>query len=139
MKYRYIVFDLYGTLLDIRTDEKGNKTWDAFTEWMASRGMPLPRRTLKRRWNLARKQIEPAAEPGRYPEPDLLPVFLQVCRSVKPDADEALAAEAAWAFRQASTRMIGLYPHTAQALNALRKAGKKLVLLSNAQHCFTWP
>ena len=56
---------------------------------------------------------------------------------------QALTAEEgrrmALAFRALSLRRLGLYPGAAEVLDGLRRRGKRVVLLSNAQRCFTEP
>lgn len=49
------------------------------------------------------------------------------------------AEKAAWAFRQASTSMIRLYPGALDMIERLQDAGVVVVLLSNAQACYTRP
>ena len=42
-------------------------------------------------------------------------------------------------FRKASTQFIELYDGVIDLLESLKKAGKNIYLLSNAQRCFTYP
>ena len=42
--YTNYIFDLYGTLIDIRTDEWSDKVWDEFAKWLTLRGMKYRQR-----------------------------------------------------------------------------------------------
>lgn len=137
--YRNFIFDLYGTLLDIRTDERSNATWAAFAAWMAEHGMHTTPRSLRQRFQCGVKKLEQTPSVHDCPEVDLAPLFADLCRRLRPDAPDALCREAAWAFRRCSTRMLAPYPNTIAVLVGLKQAGKRVYLLSNAQRLFTWP
>lgn len=53
--------------------------------------------------------------------------------------DDATAQSLAWTFRQASTSLLRVYPGAPELLARLRVAGKRVVLVSNAQSCYTRP
>ena len=135
--YQHFIFDLYGTLLDIRTDEESEETWESFAWWLRDHGMGCDARMLRRRY--AEKVAVLAHRPSAYacPDLDLLPVFSSLCGELKKGG-EAMAWQSGEAFRRCSTRMLQLYPGTMQVLGALKNAGKKVYLLSNAQRVFTW-
>ena len=136
--YRNFIFDLYGTLLDIRTDEQSPAAWRAFADWMADHDMPLSASVLHRMYNRRVRLLEQAASPFAYPEIDLLPVFADLCRHARPDASDEMIWQAGEAFRRCSTRMLAPYAGSVEVLNTLRRAGKNVYLLSNAQRVFTW-
>ena len=50
-----------------------------------------------------------------------------------------MARALAWTFRQASTSMLRLYPDALELLARLRSVGLHVVLVSNAQSCYTRP
>lgn len=136
--YQHFIFDLYGTLLDIRTDERSNATWTAFAAWMDGHGMHASPRSLRQRFQCGVKKLAAALSPHSFPEFDLAPLFADMCRRLRPDASDALCREAGEAFRCCSTRLLALYPNTLHVLRTLREAGKSVYLLSNAQRIFTW-
>lgn len=136
--YTNYIFDLYGTLIDIRTDEWSAEVWDEFAKWLTARGMKY---TGKEVHTLYDKEVAAAeAVPSEYEkrEIDIVPVFDTICRSKKPDVTKEEVWEAGENFRIISTKMIQLYPNTLKVLEALKAAGKKIYLLSNAQRVFTW-
>ncbi len=123
------LFDLYGTLIDIQTDEESEHFWRAIADYLGTDDAPC----VKARY---RSLCEEAA--GKLPprgEADLLPVF-----SALLEAYGVFGSAAAFAtyFRTASTVRLKLFPRRKTLLRGLRARGAKLYLLSNAQACFTY-
>ena len=141
-QYKAYLFDLYGTLVDIHTDESGSAFWKAVAAFFTARGASYTAHGLRENYRAlcaaetARLQ---AAYPGAEVEIELLSVFrtLYEMRGVVPDA--ALLAETAWSFRRRSTCHLRAYAGAGELLDALRAAGRSVILLSNAQSCFTRP
>lgn len=122
MGTKNILFDLYGTLVDIRTDEESPAFWAR----LADGGV-----TFTREQYLARCREEADKLP-KGGEIDLLHVFSDLTgRKGKALSDLARF------FREASLLRLKLYPFAAELLFALRSAGARLFLFSNAQACFT--
>ena len=136
--YKNYIFDLYGTLIDIRTDEWDETPWIEFAKWLTKRGMPYTGKEVHALYEEEVKRL--AAEPTEYtnPEIDVLPAFETICKKYKPDVTPEEVWEAGEQFRIITTHMIKLYPNSKKVLEGLRKAGKKVYLLSNAQRVFTW-
>jgi putative hydrolase of the HAD superfamily len=137
MKYRNIVFDLYGTLIDIRTDEEDPAFWDKTAAFYTSKGALYNGRELRETYlSLVRKEKEYTADP-LYPEVDLQRVFSALYCKRNTYAGEELLNETAGFFRIASLIRLGLYPGVRELLDFLHGQGCRLFLLSNAQRCFT--
>ncbi|WP_257964030.1 HAD family hydrolase [Bifidobacterium breve] len=184
LSYDAIFFDLYGTLVDIRTDEESTAAWGALRAALAEYGVPYPgNASLRARFETLAEPIRAAAfaAHGAHAEPDLLPVFAGlmgcrdaaladlasradavlarfrecddvICRDSQAAAQTSLEGNAAvresrmdmaralaWTFRQASTSMLRLYPGALELLARLRSVGLRVVLVSNAQSCYTRP
>lgn len=122
MKAANILFDLYGTLADIRTDEESPAFWARLAEGGA---------TFTRERYLARCREEADKLP-QGGEIDLLRVF-----SALTGFEGKALSEFARFFREASRLRLRLFPFAAELLSALRAAGARLFLFSNAQACFT--
>lgn len=135
--YDTYLFDLYGTLLDIRTEEQSIETWRAFTAYLKQHGIRYHARFA--RWLFSRKCEKICSEPTpyRYPEYDILPAFAYLIRRKKKDADDGFVWECGEMFRKLSVRRIGLYENSLRTLDTLRQAGKRVILLSNAQLVYT--
>ena len=123
---RNFLFDLYGTLADIRTDEESDEFWAAVAPIFGSRDGE----TLKN----AYRTLCTAASKSPEEEIELTNVF----RRLLSDGNATLSPEvAARAFREASTRKLRLFDGAAEILEGLHSRGAKVYLLSNAQACFT--
>ena len=130
-----VLFDLYGTLVDIRTDEEDPALWRAMAFYLRLRGREWEPGRLKRAYaEECRLAEERLAAEREWPEIDVVPVWESLAGT-----DEAGARETAVCFRALSLRRLCLFPGARETLDALRAMGKAVVLLSNAQSAFTRP
>lgn len=141
-RYQNCIFDLYGTLVDIHTEETEPQLWEEMAAWYRAQGADWLPEDLRDSYFRTVRQLE-GAEPLRHdaheahPEIQIETVFQQLFRDRGVDADIALAVAAGERFRAASTHYIRLYDGAAELLNALRANGQGVWLLSNAQRIFT--
>lgn len=141
MDVKDCVFDLYGTLVDIHTDEEADALWRAMADYYGERGAAYAPDALKARYLalVGEKEAGLAASDTHeaHPEIQIEEVFLALfdIAGVRATREEAVAAGRY--FRQQSTEYIRLYDGAKELLAALRKAGKGVYLLSNAQAIFT--
>ena len=139
MKYTDLIFDLYGTLVDIHTEEDA-LVWEKTALYFGFYGAPYTGEELKNAFRAAMGRREAQAGQGYECFPDI--PFEQVMaelfreKGVEENAD-ALGVNAAQLFRIASIEYVKLYPHVLDALAMLRARGYRLWLLSNAQRIFT--
>lgn len=139
MKYTDLIFDLYGTLVDIHTEENA-LVWEKTALYFGYYNAHYTPDGLRAAFQAALAEREAKAGQSYECFPDI--PFEQVMaqlfrqRGITENAD-ALGANAAQLFRISSTEYIRLYPHALEALAQLRQAGCRLWLLSNAQRIFT--
>ena len=139
MKYTDLIFDLYGTLVDIHTEEN-NLVWEKTALYFGFYGAHYTGEELKNAFRIAMSRREAQAGQSYECFPDI--PFEQVmaelfrAKGVEAHADE-LGINAAQLFRIASIEYVKLYPHVLDALAKLRERGYRLWLLSNAQRIFT--
>lgn len=139
MKYTDLIFDLYGTLVDIHTEED-KSVWEKCAIFFGFCGVRCSAEELK--LNFERELACREAQAGRSYEcfPDIR--FEEIMSSllkkggVSANAD-SLGIQAAHLFRISSIEYIRLYPDVREALDYLRGRGYRLWLLSNAQAVFT--
>ena len=145
--YDNYIFDLYGTLADIRTNESKAYLWAKMSEIYASLGAdytPLQlRRTFRRleEESALRGQKE-AADFGQrdvLAEPDLTGVFQGMFREKGVSCDRQTARMTAIFFRTLSRQLLMVYDGVKDTLGELKARGRHLYLLSNAQSDFTRP
>ena len=119
------IFDLYGTLVDIRTDEKSQKFKKQFNAYFKKIN---PQKDFFTEYYALCNSL--SNDGGETCEIDLSSVFAEICGQEK-------SADAARRFRKFSTEYLKLYGGVRAFLKKLKAKGKKLFILSNAQSCFT--
>ena len=145
MRYQDCIFDLYGTLVDIRTDEGSPRLWAHMAELYRREGALYQPDELQSAYVHLVGELENGAESSpayaheAHPEIQLEKVFQQLYHAKGVEADAALAVHTGQAFRKDSTEYLRLYPGAAELLRALRAQGCGVWLLSNAQGIFTRP
>ena len=146
-KYEIFVFDLYGTLVDIRTNEVKSSLWRKMSEMYSSLGAHYSPAELKNNYLLIcsqaaeRVQAEGMRDYGEdfLGEPDLTIVFQALFQQKGISCSREKAAAFACFFRILSRERLKLYDRVKETLQRLRSAGKRVYLLSNAQSDFTRP
>lgn len=139
MRYTDLVFDLYGTLVDIHTEEN-ELVWEKTALYFGFYGAPCTGEELQADFVRAMQAREAKAGQSYECFPDI--PFEEVlaelfrARGVRKNVKQ-LAINAAQLFRIASIEYIRVYPGAADALAMLRSKGYRLWLLSNAQAVFT--
>ena len=141
-----LFFDLYGTLIDIRTDEHAAQTWKKWLRCLDACRLLHPSYIQCRRdfFELDRSYREQAAQQGRFevPEIDVLPIYKRMLLSYGNKEElltDALLSQISYAFRCASRQRMELYPGVTEFLLRMRTLGKKLYIVSNAQASYTQP
>ena len=146
-KYEIFVFDLYGTLADIHTNEAKPGLWRKMSEMYSSLGAHYSAAELKKNYLLicgqAAEQIQTEGI-RTYGEEflgelDLTTVFQDLFRQKGISCSREKAAVFAGFFRLLSREKLKLYEGAKETLVRLRDAGKRVYLLSNAQSDFTRP
>lgn len=139
MHYPELIFDLYGTLVDIHTEED-DAVWDKTALFYGFYGAGYTGPELYAAYQKLVTAGQAAAGQSYecFPELQIEHVFAALFRQkgiVEPAG--ALGAQAAQLFRILSLDYIRLYPGVREALAALRTDGHRLWLLTNAQRVFT--
>ena len=141
--YQHCVFDLYGTLVDIHTDERMPRLWTDMADWYGAHGATYAPDALRDAYFRTVQQLESGSVPLRddaheaHPEIRIEEVFQQLFRAKGVDAELALAIQTGQHFRKRSLLYIRLYDSAIELLKALRTNGQRVWLLSNAQRIFT--
>lgn len=132
MKYENYIFDLYGTLIDIHTDEDDKALWQALADFYLKHGVSYSADELHADYLRDVAERLDISEEIRVED-----VFCQLFTAKGINADTALVLETCRFFRETSTKYIRLYPWTLPILEKLKSEGKGIYLLSNAQRSFT--
>ncbi|MGB9807926.1 MAG: HAD family hydrolase [Thermosulfidibacteraceae bacterium] len=135
-KVRAVVFDLYGTLVDIQTNEWKPEIFDFISKFLGYYGMNMSPEEIRVRLDL---EIDRAKKLSKevYPEIDLLDVFEKALFKEKVVARSFVEAIVK-IHRIISIDWIRLFPDTLEVLRELKKRGFKMGILSDAQGVFTY-
>lgn len=149
MKYKNYIFDLYGTLVDIHTDESKASLWKKIAVYFSAQGASYTGKELKERYGALIRAEEKKLQKKlgkKYPsitvkevEINLDRVFANLYKEKGIKANKQLIKDSMIAFRAITMEKLRLFPGTEELLQGLRDAGKKVYLLSNAQTSFTYP
>lgn len=156
-KYKNYIFDLYGTLIDIETNENSPALWKKMAGLYSVYGADYSWRELKKRYSEYVQEEEEILreETGyTYPEIKLEKVFarLYLEAPVRHNAERNFSSRTvesleksdfihfiANAFRVTSRKKCHAYRNTHKVLETLMDRGCGIYLLSNAQRIFTMP
>lgn len=142
MRYQHCIFDLYGTLVDIHTEERLPQLWADLAGWYASHGAAWAPDDLREAYFRTVHELEGGDSLRHdaheaHPEIRIERVFQRLFQDRGVDATPALAVRAGERFRRGSMIHIGLYDGAVRLLQTLRRNGQGVWLLSNAQRIFT--
>lgn len=138
MKYKNYIFDLYGTLIDIKTDESQRKLWDFSALFYSENGAGYSSAELRKRYKELCTAEQEKHRDLLY-EIDLRRIFRTLYKEKGINPSKQLVDDTAVAFRIYSNKKMRLYPWVLPFFEWVRNSGGRLYLLSNAQECFTVP
>lgn len=133
LNYENYIFDLYGTLIDIHTDEGEKSLWKALAKFYRQHGAFYFAGGIRKGYHAFVKEELKKAE-----EIQVEIIFRKLFAKKGVEADDARITETCRFFRDASTKHLRLYEWSLPILQKLKENGKKLYLLSNAQRSFTY-
>ena len=138
MTYTDLIFDLYGTLVDIHTEED-DTVWEKTALYFGFYGAHYTREELRAAFqaNLRAREAKAGQSYECFPDIPFEEVMADLFRCKGVENADILGVNAAQLFRICSIEYLRLYPGTLEALTNLRKKGYRLWLLSNAQNIFT--
>ena len=133
LNYKNYIFDLYGTIIDIHTEEGELKLWKALAKYYRQHGAFYFARGI---WRAYLKYV--AEELEKSEEIQVEGVFRKLFAQKGVTASDDLIAKTCRFFRDTSTYHLRLYEWSLPILEKLKGNGKKVYLLSNAQRSFTY-
>ena len=142
---RNYIFDLYGTLVDIHTDETDLKLWQRMALLYAFSGARYAPGEMYKAYQAAIESLVAEAQarcpdvPKEHIEPDILQVFRRLYEKKDVQVSDEMVEHAALFFRTLSLSRIWLYPDAMKVVKGLKEKGCGVYLLTNAQAAFTRP
>ncbi len=141
--FKNYIFDLYGTLIDIRTDECNPELWEKMAIFYGYRKANYTPAELQHKYqelcSLRKWQVMAKHTDYKRVDIDITEVFKSLYTEKGVECSQELAALTANTFRCYSTKFICLYDGVLDLLDTLKAKNKKIYLLSNAQTDFTRP
>ena len=150
-EYKNYIFDLYGTLVDIRTNENKISLWKNMAQIFSMMGAFYTGTELKRKYKAlvqeeglqslqkAREKFQEGHLAREDAEICLENVFQRLLAEKGVCAGEQSLFQTGLVFRSLSLEYIRLFEGVPELLARLREGGKRIYLLSNAQRMFTQP
>ena len=139
--YKNYVFDLYGTLIDLNTDENDDNLWKKMAIYYGYKGANYTYEEIHSEYlRLVEKEINLAKSRHKeYSGVDikLEKVFKELFAQKAVTVTDSQILFVAEMFRCFSTKYIKLYDGVIDLLDTLKAKGKKIYLLSNPQRVFT--
>lgn len=135
--YKNYIFDFYGTLADIRTNEGKPYLWKKVSEIYSAYGAIYTGPELRKAY--AKLIAEKVSVLPKNGEPDVTAVFAELFEQKGVTCDKTLARHIAIMFRALSRKFVCAYECVRETLQELKNRGKGVYLLSNAQTDFTRP
>lgn len=136
-----VFFDLYGTLMEDCCDPEANNIWEIMAQFLGYHGAVYSADELVAVFGKLYYEVRDKAGQRCDPEAehDEAEVFSGLYAGKGVEADQELIAVTAQVFRACNTKYCRLYQGAKKLICDLRKAGKKVCLLSNAQRIYTEP
>jgi len=138
MKVKAVIFDLYGTLINIRTDEGDPRVYEELSGFLSYSRVNIDPEQLRQKYLAKiRAQIDRSHE--THPDVNVMKVFSELIHEHLDGRMEArLPLYTARLFRSLSRRVFEPFPGVYGMLERLRDH-YPLGLLSDAQRCYTEP
>ena len=136
-KLSAVLFDVYGTLVDIHTNEHRDDVFDSLSRFLEYRRVFIPGKELKELYfDHINEQIARSRE--RHAEVDVARAFGHVLRERGRTTDRYLTMITAQLYRSLCRERFRLYDDTFWTLNEFRKR-YRLGIVSDAQRLFCKP
>lgn len=147
--YQNYIFDLYGTLVDIKTNETRKSFWEKTALFYSLNGAAYSWKELKKRYSVLIQEEEAALikkqkklvseESAKCIEIELDHIFAALYREKGVSVKKQLLSDTCLMFRTLSMERLALFEGAKETLEGLRAKGKGVYLLTNAQYSFTEP
>lgn len=136
--YKNYIFDLYGTLVDIHTDESLDMLWEKLSLFYNFKGAHYTPDSLRQSYKEKVDKARQAIINTDYPDFPIENVFMELYNDKNITVSKDVVNDTAQLFRTLSLEYVKLYPKTVELLKELKAHGKNVYLLSNAQRIFTF-
>jgi putative hydrolase of the HAD superfamily len=137
--YKHYIFDLYGTLIDLHTDEERPELWRHLASFYWYNGASYVAGELRTAYLSSVRQTLARIRHTEHPDVDITKVFRALYEAKKVEVDDATVRQTTRLFRGLSLDYIRLYDGVQETLAWIKARGGKIYLLSNGQSEFSLP
>lgn len=131
---KVILFDFYGTLAHIRTDEQSIQPWHVVASYLRYQGAKISANELQSMYfNCVKESLDSSPEP--YPDVNIIHIFTDILVRLKIESSEDVVRTILQLFRSLTINEFWLFSETIEVLNALRKK-IRLGLVSDSQEVY---
>ena len=134
--YNNYIFDLYGTLIEIETDEEKEEIWEKLSLFFGYNEAIYTPEELKTRYNKIVSKNMQDAKDEKKSEINIDDVFYKLYKEKGIKAKGKLTKGTALLFRLLSTVTIKLCPGVEETLRNLKEENKKIYIIGNGQSIF---
>lgn len=132
--YKNYLFDLYGTLMEIETNEETDYVWEKMALYYGYSGSYYEPYELKESYQKSVKKM--VNDYGEFADIDIQDVFYKLFRDSEVKPKKKAPREAAKVFRVLTTEKLALYEGVIDMLMALKNQKKNIYIAANAQSAF---
>lgn len=135
--YTNYIFDLYGTLVNINTNENSKVLWEKLALFYSFNGAYYDAKVLKSSYNKKVKETKISIPSTDYPDFPIETIFASLFEDKNVQVSVDTLKSTTQMFRILSIKYLKLYDGVFELLDLLKQKKKKIYLLSNAQRTFT--
>ena len=137
LRPRVVLFDVYNTLIEIRTNEHDPLVWEHLARFLRYQGLQIAGEPLRAAFFDQVRTMQQARGEA-YPEIDMVRIFHQLLTAQGYACSDAFAVYITQLMRTLSMRRFRPFPDTLRSLRTLRGAFR-LGIITDAQRVFVEP
>ncbi len=136
IRRKAVVFDLYGTLIDIQTDEQESWLYAVLSQYLSYYLVRIQPEELRMAFK-EEVRLSLGQSPQQYPEIDVYNIFRSIMRRYgRGSYGRAAVSAIAMLFRSLSRKRFGAFPGAHDAISRLSRL-YRVAIVSDAQWVFT--
>lgn len=134
--YKNYFFDLYGTLIDVETNEQQEILWEKMALYYSYYGAHYDAFELQSKYKVLINKFIDSKPKTDFPEIDVEYIFYKLFKDKDIKPKKRMARDAAKVFRMLSTNYLEVFDDVIDMLAVLVSQKKKVYILANAQNAY---
>jgi putative hydrolase of the HAD superfamily len=137
LSFKAILFDFYGTLINVKTDEHDIQPWYVLASFLHYQGAKVSEYELQTMYfNCVQENLDKSTEP--HPDVNVIHIFRDILTRLAVKHPQRLELTMAQLLRSLTIKKFDLYPETFEVLTALAKKFR-LGMVSDSQEAYIIP